>query len=176
MHKIRPVKVTTGQRSNLLKLATYLETLPKDYERFDMATFYDKNDWGDAGIAVSDLKQIGCGTVACAAGHGPAAGIKFTNVYAVDGDHDWGQYSRDNFSGEDRNFWEWMFGGDWGGYDNSHWGAAARIRYFLENDGIPELFFQKQFRKHHFVKEYEPYKVLDCPLPTPVTKKELEEV
>jgi hypothetical protein len=149
------LQLTAQHRKNLLKLADYLESLPKDYKHFDMATFashYGNHDLpmpSDVMAAKSPKAFLAdCGTVACAVGHGPAAGIAVKpdellastfggrkKVYDVA----WGQYSgrvfgvdpTKIFSGSSRVF-QFLFGGDWDDIDNHHYGAAARIRYFLD--------------------------------------------
>lgn len=118
-------------RDNLLKLAAYLEALPEDYGQFDMGYFNaEVDDYNDTiDLPLSDRKYD-CGTVACAVGHGPAAGIR---AY---GDFNWGQYARRVFGTEvgDDNF-NYMFGACWERFDNTAKGAAARIRTYVEAGG-----------------------------------------
>lgn len=123
-------------RDNLTKLANYLAALPKDYQDFDMRDFnYD----GEESLEITD-RQYDCGTVACAVGHGPAAGIR---VYK---DADWWDYCKrafgitrynadDDYDGD----FEYLFGSEWAEYDNTPHGAAARIRTYLALGGkVPE--------------------------------------
>ena len=132
-------------RENLAKLAAHLESLPADYSHFRMETFYDPNFhwWDDAGDAF-----VPCGSVACAVGHGPAAGIGMPplgtvamyptgNVakYSV-GPLNWDDYCNAYLCDPASDAWSFMFGGQWSLHDNSHQGAAARIRHFLEH-GLP---------------------------------------
>ena len=75
-------------RDNLLKLADYLATLPDDYEQFDMTEYMAERDgtyW--EALNIYERSKPVCGTVACAVGHGPAAGIR---VYD---DVDWSDYA-----------------------------------------------------------------------------------
>jgi hypothetical protein len=151
--------LSTRQRNNLAKLATYLEQLPADYEHFDMTSYVDHK--GDCDIFedktlerafVQNPKATihNCGTVACAAGHGPAAGIPLRRDERVltldwwDGtptaEIDWAAYIKRAFGVSQGDDWTWMFGGDWADVDNTPQGAAKRIRYFLEH-GVPEDFY-----------------------------------
>ena len=122
-------------RDNLLKLAAYLETLPDDYEQFDMSEYMMKQDgkyW--EAVYVHELPKNDCGTVACAVGHGPAAGIR---VY---GDIDWESYSDRVFGEfEDDYFgWDYMFSASWSCSDNTPKGAAARIRTYVTLGHTPD--------------------------------------
>lgn len=133
--------LTTQQRQNCAQLATYLEKLPLDYKHFGMRTFMqspegetDLEEFGEYALNNGGVDQFPCGTAACAVGHGPAAGLLFTLDEMPDGaSPDWGLYSQ-RFADESSSEWLWMFSGTWSNIDNSHRGAAARIRYLL-NDG-----------------------------------------
>lgn len=61
------------KRSNLEKLAAYLETLPVDYQHFSMRSYLTK-DGSYVSYPEEANTAIDCGTIACAVGHGPAAG------------------------------------------------------------------------------------------------------
>jgi hypothetical protein len=108
-------------RENLEKLAAYLSgELAAD---FDMYLFSDNEHRDYAGC---------CGSVGCAIGHGPYAGIeKHSNDL-------WVEYSERAF-GLDRysKEWRWCFSEAWSDVDNSPEGAAGRIRYYLEC-GLPK--------------------------------------
>ena len=110
-----PVELTDTQRANLARLADYLETVPQS--AFDMESFEEETD---------------CGTVACAVGHGPAAGFPKPVLEA------WTSYSSREFA-PDSPAWDWCFFGRWSETDNTPQGAAARIRYMLEH-GVPENY------------------------------------
>jgi hypothetical protein len=115
-------------RANLEKLAAYLEQLPEDYTHFDMRMFFtrdgtDRPYW-DATLAGD------CGTVACAIGHGPAAGITIATETA-----DWLDYGQKAFK-LDLDEWRWCFTGGWVSVDNTPHGAAKRIRQLLDH-GLP---------------------------------------
>jgi hypothetical protein len=133
--------LTVENRANLEKLATYLEGLPADYSHFNMALYLAANS-RDAAIEYA-LRNGGvpsCGTVACAVGHGPAAGIFMPSRLAsqLTGNFDsdiWCEYSivflGASYPGArypDGDLFDWVFGGDWDEIDNHHYGAAARIR------------------------------------------------
>lgn len=133
--------LTATQRRNLVKLADYLESLPKSYKHFEMKSYFIRN-----GITRADevryakknggLDQFPCGTVACAVGHGPSAGVLFRpGDIDVWGEPNWNFYSR-RFCYHGAAF-IFMFGSDWSRVDNHHWGAAARIRYILEDGEVP---------------------------------------
>lgn len=117
-------------RENLEKLASYLEGLPADYDHFEMATYFRQdrrtiNDPLQAPLAGA------CGTVACAIGHGPAAGIPAEET-AMEG---WEDYS-DRVFELSCNEETWCFSSCWRWVDNTPHGAAKRIRYMLER-GVP---------------------------------------
>lgn len=120
-------------RENLEKLATYLESLPKDYDRFDMSVYMDVPG-SEPGVWPSSMRiqDAPCGSVACAVGHGPAAGIPFSHedaqCWALYGDRVFGLSERE---------WPWCFGYSWVNADNTPHGAAARIRYMLAC-GVPD--------------------------------------
>lgn len=120
------VNLTRWQRANLAKLAAYLRTLPKGYPDFEMSGFVKGGNDGEAYVPE-------CGTAACAAGHGPRAGIKPKKG------EDWYTYSDRAFVDGSEHYygWEWVFSGDWADYDNTVHGAAARIEYMLER-GTPD--------------------------------------
>jgi hypothetical protein len=151
------------QRANLLKLAEYLESLPPDYSHFSMTDYI--NHRGSCEIENIDQELVldpqaalmNCGTIACAAGHGPAAGFPIleSETEQINGYLDilWPNYMHRVFGVEDgSDEWAFLFGAWWIYYDNHHYGAAARIRYFLEND-MPEYGYQtlrsiyEQYRK-----------------------------
>lgn len=79
MEKPTPFKtdhLTETQKSNLKTLADYLAGLPTNYQHFDMGDWATNNfDDYDETSPVSGGITLGCGTVACAVGHGPNAGI-----------------------------------------------------------------------------------------------------
>ena len=104
--------LTPEQRANLAKLADYLVTVPQS--AFDMADYQQKTD---------------CGTVACAVGHGPEAGVQKRDCES------WNQYSDRVFAPQFES-WGWCFSDHWSVADNTPQGAAARIRYMLEH-GVP---------------------------------------
>lgn len=111
-----------------------------DPKAFDMVEYYrfGQGLWQLASV----LKEHGfvkyeCGTVACAVGHGPGAGIA-----PMADDCTWQRYAARVF-GADRLMDDivhgWCFDGAWTVLDNSPTGAAQRIVYMLQH-GVPEDF------------------------------------
>lgn len=143
-------------RANLIKLAEYLDTLPDDYMSFSMDVFLTAaNSLRDA-LPTSRSRDYAlhnggvgeCGAVACAVGHGPAAGILFDNdpslFFPESGRPDWDAYidrylidDYKAYTPEASKAFDWMFGGSWHSIDNTPSGAAARIRYLLDGKPIP---------------------------------------
>lgn len=120
--------MTDQQKNNLKKLADYLLS-GKLKAEFDMEVYE---------------KQIGinnkpCGTVACAAGHGPIIGIE-----KLQGEY-WKEYIYRVFGinyfhacGEANSLeYNWLFSSRWVSTDNTAAGAGKRINYFLEH-GVPK--------------------------------------
>lgn len=112
-------------KKNARKLADHLAT-GKTRMRFNMSVLCrDVN-------GVLDLKDHACGTVGCAVGHGPAAGLRVPPKC-----NDWEDYCNRKFGlhwGGDE--WRWCFSGSWCNTDNTPQGAAARIYWLLDN-GLP---------------------------------------
>lgn len=142
-------KTSADPRVNLDRLATYLEALPADYDKFKMESFLALN-WrhSDTYKALAKYQlQNGsvqsCGTSACAVGHGPAAHMFLTEAETQLGPvTSWIVYCRRVFGCSQQHeaeAFEWMFGGAWSGVDNTVRGAAARIRYYLAH-GVPDEF------------------------------------
>lgn len=129
---------TNEQRNNLLQLALYVWNLPDDYDRFCMFAFWDE----PLGLREtpylynhSTVVKPACGTTACFAGHGPAAGVRLS-----ENDQDWHRYIRRVFGLESlSDDWDWLFASDWQEFDNTTKGAAKRAFYFLKY-GIPKGF------------------------------------
>lgn len=152
----RPLKLLTrAQRRNLRALAAYLESLPENYRHFHMARYFDYNEVVSAEQQTRYARHNGglaampCGTVACAVGHGPAAGILMRSgelsYRTVPGGPllpDWDYYGHQRFCHCDTTpgqlLYNWMFMGRWAHVDNTHLGAAARIRYALANQPLPD--------------------------------------
>jgi len=121
-------------RENLEKLASYLEELPEDYEHFGMSSYFKNNNGVIFYVDRSPLAGE-CGTVACAVGHGPAAGIE------PSGHENWVGYARRAFdlsTSQER----WCFSGAWAVIDDTPQGAAKRIRYMLKY-GLPEDAYEQ---------------------------------
>lgn len=165
-----PYGLTRANRANLLKLANYLESLPRSYRHFDMSSYVGDADDRDETL-IDYMKNNGglydkCGTVGCALGHGPSAGVlaRVGHEITIE-EHGWyGQkefqvnwikYSFRFVDGDLDDYqlvWDFLFSGNWGikdfGYDgyyqtkvdDHHYGAAARIRFILAGRMIPESF------------------------------------
>lgn len=114
------VRIPKEYRDNLKKLANYL-TNGELKAMFDMLRFTDGKQEKEANT---------CGTVGCAVGHGPFAGIKKLSHET------WHEYSCRCFAPRDEMF-TFMFDGNWKYLDNTSTGAANRIMYALEH-GVPE--------------------------------------
>lgn len=122
-------------RDNLLKLATYLLSgnLKAD---FDMSV-YTCGDHFQSSTPLS--MRTTCGTVGCAVGHGPYAGIPKKSA------EDWQTYGYRAFgvlplSPE----FNWMFSADWANTDNTPEGAARRILYTLRK-GVPDDAYAQMY-------------------------------
>ena len=116
---------TNAQKHNLLTLAEGLMTLPKHSKRFDMS------NWK-------------CGSAACAAGWAPVfvepmnkdekpdlrMPITVSSAYT---DYIARVFGFFQLSDEV----QWIFSGDWEGVDNTPWGAAARIIYYVKHNALP---------------------------------------
>ncbi len=129
------LEITEEQFSNLLKLANYLEDTANLKAKFSMDQYTDHQDDYD-----EDFK-IKCGSVGCAIGHGPYAGI------IKHEDEDWYDYSRRVFTNatsqlKEDSIFTWVFHPKWKNTDNTSIGAAKRIKWFLENN-IP-VYFREQ--------------------------------
>lgn len=165
-------KLTKQRRENLGKLAPYLENLPTDYSHFGMAQYtslateldiqYALKNGGLARYADEQLGQNECGTVACAVGHGPAAGILFRPRADMRWDGydnrkvpDWDHYSS-RFAEKHSPEWDWLFDSRWEGVDDTHRGAAARIRWLLDGGDIGEL--DGYYNTYYGEPAYEPRK------------------
>ncbi len=122
------------RRANLRKLATFLMALPEDYDKFDMNLYCFNEKVSSSAEADESIALLNeCGTVACALGHGPLAGIPAGKRET------WETYAERCFTGSDidENFFRFLFSGSWEIRDNSPYGAGQRILYYLEH-GLPE--------------------------------------
>jgi len=156
------VYLSSKRESNLRKLADYLLNLPDDYEHFDMEHFvcYENETlfFAHGGEETSNILKLlknHCNTVACAIGHGPAAGIHSTE------NETWNSYYERCFTGDNNSIFEWCFGAAWEGVDNTPRGAALRIYYMLDYglpakiDKIKENWFCANWSpSRHYVRTY----------------------
>ena len=135
------MKLTKQQKDNLAKLSKYLSKLPKKYNRFNMSTYMTKQTPNDnVYLPINAKEQITkCGTIACALGHGPSAGIKPKDEMS------WQEYSA-LFTKENSPEEEWCFSPWWRYVDNTPHGAAERINYLL-NKGLPKDWKDQMYKK-----------------------------
>lgn len=120
------------QRANLRKLADFLST-KADPERFDIRNYRITDDGYENFLKPSEPEPE-CGTICCAAGYGPTAGIPAQKHET------WETYVTRAFGAlpdaSDYNLWDWAFSAKWVDIDNTPAGAARRIRHYLEH-GLP---------------------------------------
>lgn len=152
-------KLTAENIGNLEKLATYLESLPADYEHFSMLDYY----CGERPAADYALHNGGlgkCGAVACAVGHGPAAGILAPEEMVNRSIVDWNAYAGLFVGSYETAEYDWAFYDNWAAFDDTPHGAAARIRYMLAK-GTPSGFSRRDIRDLglSFVALYAPYRI-----------------
>lgn len=127
---------TKDQIRNLETLAEYLLTIPDGDPSFSMRTYTD--DFAKNFISHrNESDRTDCGTVGCAIGHGPYAGIP------KDKGDSWDLYAELNFGasimrGAHRKMFEWCFDPVWACscYPTAR-DCANRI-IFAINKGIPE--------------------------------------
>lgn len=128
---VAELELTEEQVGNLRKLSAYLLTLPVDYPKFAMSSFTS----GDDGGGGDTVRVPECGTAACAAGHGPTAGVD------PEPGETWAGYSYRAFI-DYGDGWDWLFSACWAEVDNSAHGAAARIDYLLAH-GLPDNYWNQ---------------------------------
>jgi hypothetical protein len=121
-------KLKTMNRENLNKLADYLLRGELKAE-FDMEYFDEtrKNSQTD-GQQIRETSD--CGSVGCAVGHGPFAGIPKHKSES------WTGYEIRVFD-TDMDEFEWLFEKTWAAMDNTPEGAGLRIKHLLKH-GLPE--------------------------------------
>ena len=138
-------------RRNLRKLANYLLNLPEGYEHFDMEHYLDSHNYTKDGYCSNAIKLLPkCGTVACAAGHGPSAGI------TPNPREGWDSYIQRVFRiNEFGEWWSWAFDSSWQEFDNTPHGAALRILYMLDF-GVPEKYTEpSRYYKRLYINAYD---------------------
>lgn len=110
------------QEKNLDKLAIYLKV-------GNLQTGFDMLKFREAG---HEYKAF-CGSVGCAIGHGPHAGVR------KELNENWTNYAKRVFGVDlyEGNTFAFLFSCEWQRFDNTPEGAADRINYFLEK-GLPE--------------------------------------
>lgn len=113
-------------QNNLLKLAMYLLSGNLRAE-FDISTY-------DDGIR---YYRYFCGTVGCAVGQGPFAGIPKSKT-----EH-WFYYGMSNFTDGSEVLFKWLFSYKWKHTDNTPEGTAKRILYTLKF-GLPNNWIEQR--------------------------------
>ncbi len=164
-------QINEYHKSNLIKLADYLESLPDNYDRFTMCYYAFKSSKYSTNYLIMPTitaKEIPCGTVACAVGHGPSAGIKIPfrmmdryqsisddlNTTDIDIGCFWTDYSVEVFGfSKYSEEWYWCFSDLWHKSDDTPKGAAKRIRHVLTH-GVPDKF-NKEYMSSYKKKLYE---------------------
>lgn len=138
------MEITELHRANLRKLADYLTALPDDYNQFDMSDFVgSESTFLKELVAGQPIHQ--CGAVACAVGHCTSIGLPVYKHEVLDM-IDWRLTGLIHFGVDSRiayGPWDWMFSSSWNQADNTPWGAAKRIYWFLDK-GLPE---QRDFQR-----------------------------
>lgn len=128
------IGLSVFHEGNLRTLAAYLAQ-PALKAAFNMAIFGSHPARGNTY----------CGSVGCAVGHGPYAGIDKMPEEV------WGQYTQRvfGFLGEGLHDyrWYWCFGAEWAPVDNTPYGAATRILWLLEK-GLPDRLFEQMYGMH----------------------------
>lgn len=121
-----PLDITEKQKANLLKLAEYLSQ-PEIKADFTMK----KYTIGDTKNC-TESERTRCGTVGCAIGHGPYAGIPKKRCES------WNEYAERVFTNGvyHKPLHQFLFEGDWHAVDNSREGVVKRIHYALKH-GVP---------------------------------------
>lgn len=128
------ITVTEDQgmnRTNLERLASYLENLPEGYLHFDMESYFhepscDLRTERDEMEHSIGLTEPTMGMVGCALGHSAAAGIDPIEWDATL----WFDFAEKAY-GVDPEQASYIFGGEWYAIDNTPKGAAQRIRNVL---------------------------------------------
>lgn len=145
--QLKKLGIYGERKANLLKLRDHLKTVPQ--EKFYMGTFFaigaeDQNlddlydieaEFNLVEPALCDMNPVEevheCGSVTCAIGRGPAAGIP------VRGAESWQEYLRQNFIDYDALLGsqaeDFLFSPDWQYIDITPTGVAKRIDIILES-------------------------------------------
>ena len=121
------------RRANLTVLAGFLERAvpPPEFSMYNYISIRGNSDRLRLPANCTPEVYV-CGTVACAAGHGPLAGIEALPHET------WSEYTQRAFSGPDPNVFFYLFAADWTDIDDTPKGAAARIRRYL-SEGMPAM-------------------------------------
>lgn len=127
------LNISEEQEKNLRILAAYLLS-------GELKAHFDMSTYTEAGAERNEDFFTDCGTVGCALGHGPYAGIPkrdsetwpdygsrcFTGPFVPK--RAYNKFTRDYHS----MLYKWCFGGVWVDFDNTPEGAAKRILFILD--------------------------------------------
>lgn len=128
-------------------LADFLDSDKIPPPQFSMRTFValpdglSNDEYNRASMPAETMALVHehCGTCACAAGHGPLAGMP------AEPDETWDDYTRRVFGiwqstyGATYRAWVFLFDSQWRGANNTAIGSAARICWFLQHD-VPDNY------------------------------------
>ncbi len=128
-------RLSEEQRSNLLTLAKYLLSKKKKPAEFNMKHFNEYQMVGKDGWAATE-----CGSVGCAVGHGPYAGIRKSS------EENWVDYADRSFCGGSDFIFDYLFSGAWYTIDNTAEGAGKRILFMLKF-GCPKKYNDTSYQK-----------------------------
>lgn len=143
-NKIPPPRFHMGEYATKINLAKHKNlTEEKVNEIISFGTPFDRcfttnNNFDFEYLSLHRLKEEdykSCGTVCCALGHGPMAGIPVGDDYSSWEDYCFYNFGVDVSSPE----YDWLFHANWAYVDNTPKGAAKRIRIYLKY-GVPKTF------------------------------------
>lgn len=157
--------LSATHESNLRKLATYLWWLPKS--AFAREHKFNMSKYDNLPGTISECSSLYCGSIGCAIGHGPYAGIQKKR-----GER-WNEYANRVFGGYklDHNLLTAFFGWAWYVVDDTPRGASRRILYGLRN-GFPRISEDRdRILLHGRYKNYRPKPDDFVTLPKAVLKR-----
>lgn len=144
------IVLTEEQEANLRKLSAFLKTVPDNSEHFNMASFF----WHPVvGVMYGDVTNDSyeCGTVACAAGHGPAAGCGAKQR----GESWWSYVNRTFFEYHqpgNKDLFAYLFSDGWTHFPGRETARAAarRIDYVLRTREVPRRLKSRYMEEEIF--------------------------
>lgn len=124
------VDISPEIRSNMERLAAYLEQQDGLKAEFDMSDYWVSDEEQNDSVCQGGDYRTDCGTIGCAVGHGPYAGVVKRECES------WGSYHRRCFPPLTSAVGCFCFAASWHAVDNTALGAAKRIRTILDR-GLP---------------------------------------